>query len=149
MISYRQAEENDFNLTLKIKSRSLRQYIEQIWGWDDQAQLVYHKKQFNPKHLKIILYNNSEVGLIDMEETIDTFYIANILVDQHFQGQGIGKSVMQDTIKEAIKQNKKIELQVFKINSRAKKLYENLGFSVTGETDLHYKMSYETDANNH
>jgi len=143
MISYRQAEENDFDLTLKIKSRSIRQYIEQIWGWDDHAQLAYHKKQFNPKHLKIILYHNTEVGLIDMEETIDTFFLANILVDQDFQGQGIGKSVMKDIIEQATQQNKKIELQVFKINTRAKKLYEKLGFNITGETDLHYKMRYD------
>lgn len=121
----------------------MRPYIEQIWGWEDEAQFAYHKKQFNPKHVKIILCNNSEIGLIDMEETLDRFYIANILIDQDFQGQGIGNNVMQDIIKRAIQQNKKIELQVFKVNIRAKKLYEKLGFSTVGETDLHYKMSYD------
>jgi ribosomal protein S18 acetylase RimI-like enzyme len=142
MISYRQANENDFDLTLKIKSHSLRQYIEQIWGWDANVQLEYHRKQFNPKQIRIILDNNKEVGLIDMEENIDNIFIANILIEQEFQEKGIGRNVLVDIIGKAVEQNKRIELQVFKINTRAKRLYEELGFSVTGETDLHYKLSY-------
>jgi ribosomal protein S18 acetylase RimI-like enzyme len=142
MISYRQADEHDFDLTLKIKSYSLRQYVEQIWGWDENVQLEYHRKQFNPKQIKIILDNNKEVGLVDVEETLDTFFIANVLIEPIYQGQGIGRKVIEDIIMEAIKEKKKIELQVFKINTRAKKLYEKLDFIVTGETDLHYQMSY-------
>jgi ribosomal protein S18 acetylase RimI-like enzyme len=142
MISYRQAGDNDFDLTLKIKSFSLRPYIEKIWGWDADIQLEYHKKQFNPKQIKIILHHNKEVGLVDMEEGIDTFFIANVLIEQPFQGQGIGRKVIEDIVRNARKENKKIELQVFKINLRAKKLYEEFGFMVTGETDLHYQMSY-------
>ncbi len=142
MISYRQADENDFDLTLSIKSLSLRQYIEQIWGWDANVQLEYHRKHFKPEQIKIILSNNKEVGLVDLEETNDRFFLVNILIEQAFQGQGIGRKVIEDVIRKAIKKNKKIELQVFKINARAKKLYVELGFVVTGETDLHYQMSY-------
>jgi ribosomal protein S18 acetylase RimI-like enzyme len=142
MILYRQANENDFDLTLKIKTLSLREYIEQIWGWDDTVQLEYHRKQFKPEQIKIILDNNKEVGFIDVDETTYAFFIVNVLIEQTFQGQGIGRKVIEDIIRKAIKENKKIELQVFKINIRAKKLYEELGFIVTGETGLHYQMSY-------
>jgi ribosomal protein S18 acetylase RimI-like enzyme len=142
MISYRQANEHDLDLAFRIKENSLRPYIEQIWGWDAAVQSAFHKKQFNPKQIKIILHNNKEVGLVDVEESIDTFYIANVLIEQAFQGQGIGRKVIEDIIEKARKENKKIELQVFKINTRAKKLYQALGFTVTGETELHYQMRY-------
>jgi ribosomal protein S18 acetylase RimI-like enzyme len=65
-----------------------------------------------------------------------------VLIEQAFQGQGIGRKVIEDIIEKARKENKKIELQVFKINTRAKKLYQELGFTVTGETELHYQMRY-------
>lgn len=51
--------------------------------------------------------------------------------------------MLLETIKNAVEHKRSIELQVLKINVRAKKLYERLNFQTFEQTDLHYKMRYE------
>lgn len=142
IINYRQANDNDFDLTFTIKTNSSRQLVEKIWGWDNAIQIDYHKRQFNPNKTKIIIYENNHVGYISIVDTDDTIFIENILIDTAFQGKGIGTKVILDTIKIAVRQNKNIELQVFKINESAIRLYERLDFETFEQTDLHYKMRY-------
>lgn len=143
MILYRQAYDEDFDLTFRIKTNSTREHVEKIWGWDDITQLDYHKKHFNPNKIKIIIDDTQEVGYISTSITGNILFIENILIDSVFQGRNIGTKVLLDTIKTASEQGKNIELQVFKINTRAKQFYERLYFQTFGQTELHYKMRYE------
>ena len=145
IINYRQAKDNDFDLTFTVKSNCTRQLIEKIWGWDNALQIDYHQRQFNPNKTKIIIYKNVEVGYVSIADKYDTILIENILIHTAFQGKGIGTSVILDTIKIAVEQNKNIELQVFKINESATRFYERLNFEKFDQTDLHYKMRYKQD----
>ncbi len=145
MILYRQANDNDFDFTFKVKINSTKQLVEKIWGWDDTIQLNYHKNQFNPYKIKIIIDEKQEVGYISTSVNENILFIENILIDTPFQGKKIGTKVLIDTIKSAVAQKKSVELQVFKINDRAKKLYERLNFQTFGETELHYKMRFEAN----
>lgn len=61
MVDYRQAGDNDFDLTYAIKENSTRNLIDSIWGWNNEFRLDYHKKQFIPGKIKIIINNNNEV----------------------------------------------------------------------------------------
>lgn len=142
MIYYRQAIDEDFDFTFKIKSNASRQLIQKIWGWDNIVQLDYHNKHFNPNNIKVVIDSNMEVGYISTLDTDSMLFIENIMIENSFQGKGIGTNVIMDTLKTALEKNKKIELQVLKINDRAKKLYEILDFETFEQTDLHYKMRY-------
>ncbi len=141
-LNYRQAKDNDFGLTFTIKSNSIKQLVEKIWGWDNAIQIDYHQKQFNPNNTKIIMYENNEVGYISVFNSGDIIFIENIFIDTTFQSKGIGTKVILDTITTAVEQNKHIELQVFKINERAIRFYERLNFQKYDQTELHYKMRY-------
>lgn len=143
MIQYRKATDKDFELALQIKSRSIKIYIDKIWGWDDTVQLEYHRNDFNPATLQIILDNEGhEIGLLDVREDDDLIYIKSILIDHSAQGKGIGTQILTKIIQQSAESNKKIELQVYKINEKARKLYERLGFKIIGQTELHYQMAY-------
>lgn len=137
-IKYRKATEDDVALTYSIKRRSTKHLIEKIWGWEDNFQIDYYRKNFAPGKTQIIIHDNSEIGFFVINEDPDKVFIENILIDPAFQGKGIGTKVLADIIIGAA--NKKIELQVFKINVRAKQLYERLGFETYEQTILHYKM---------
>ena len=143
MILYRQAKDKDFDFTFRIKKNSTRQLVEKIWGWDNATQLDYHKRQFDPTKIRIIIHEKCEVGYISTLVSENEIFIENILIDTLFQGKKIGTEVLLDTIKTAVEQKKIIDLQVLKINERAKKLYEKLNFQTVGQTELHYKMRYE------
>lgn len=143
MIEYRKATNKDFKLALQIKSRSIRIYIHAIWGWDDNVQLDYHKKDFDPETIRIVLDAlGNEIGLLDVRENGDIIYIKSILLDHSAQGKGIGTQILSEIIQQSNLSDKRIELQVYKINEKAKKLYERLGFRIIGETELHYQMAY-------
>lgn len=63
---------------------------------------------------------------------IDTFY-----VEPFFKGKGIGTKLIQHTISEAQKENKKrIFLWVIQDNISARKFYEANGFRESGETRI-------------
>ncbi len=58
-------------------------------------------------------------------------YIQNVCVDAPYRGQGIGKELLEDSIKRAKQdQIKALYLDVSIKNPRAKKLYESYGFVV-------------------
>jgi ribosomal protein S18 acetylase RimI-like enzyme len=143
-IKYRKATGRDFEVTFQIKVHSIKPYIEKIWGWEDKAQLEYHIKDFEQNHIQIILDDDSnELGLLTITEDSRSINLKSILIHSDVQRTGIGTKIIKDIIQRARSTNKSIELQVFKINGRAKNLYERLGFVVTGQTEFHYQMIYK------
>ena len=114
--------------------------MEKIWSWNDQFQKKIHKTNFTASDTKIIEQNGKEVGYIVLKETIDEIYIENLLIENEFQNLGIGKAIMEKIIERANSEEKLIRLQVFKINIKAQKFYQNLGFEKNSETENHIGM---------
>ena len=68
----------------------------------------------------------------------NTFEIGNICIKPEYQNIGIGSAILKEIIFE--NKGKNIKLQVFKINERAIKLYEKMGFEKIDENETHYIM---------
>lgn len=127
-IHFRNALSSDLDLTYKIKSTSIKPYVEKIWTWDELYQQESHKFNFNPFDTQLIIYNEKEVGYLILKEIYKEIYIENLLIVDEFQNLGIGKKTMATIIERANLKKKLIRLQVFKINIKAQKFYGNLGF---------------------
>ncbi|MCX2585608.1 GNAT family N-acetyltransferase [Pedobacter sp. MR22-3] len=141
MINFRNATNADFNLAFQIKKTSIKPCIEKIWGWDDGVQLDFHTKDFNPEKTKIIMDESNEaIGLMVTTEDDTHIYLQSLLLCQNAQGKGLGTEILLELIGQARSRSKQIKLQVFKVNTRAKALYERLGFSTTGQTAFHHQM---------
>lgn len=70
---------------------------------------------------------------VDSEAYDDEWYLDTIAIDEHYRGQGIGKSLLKVMIEEAIvHQGLPIGLNVDLNNDKAKKLYEKIGFKPVG-----------------
>jgi ribosomal protein S18 acetylase RimI-like enzyme len=61
-----------------------------------------------------------------------------------FQNRGIGTTIIQWAIDQAVATQKALRLQVFKINP-ARRLYERMGFIETGEKETHIQMEWIDD----
>jgi ribosomal protein S18 acetylase RimI-like enzyme len=110
-------------------------------GWDEEVQLNYHVQDFKPDLIKVLINENGlDIGLLSIVESNTSFQVQNLLLCDNAQGNGIGTAVLSDLIEQARLLNKRIELQVFKVNERAKALYERLGFKTVGQTEHHYQM---------
>ena len=132
----RKATEQDVNLTFKIKENALQQYLEMLWGWHEKAQRDFHKKEFKKDHFQVIELQNESVGYVEIIPFTDHIFLANLMILQRFQSKGIGKIIMQDLIRN----NPKIVLEVLKVNQRAIQFYQGLGFEITEDLEVSFRM---------
>ena len=71
-------------------------------------------------------------------EEDNTFEIGNICIKPEYQNKGIGTAVLKEIMFE--NKGKDIKLQAFKINEKAIKLYERIGFKKIEESKTHCIM---------
>ena len=142
--SLRKAEIEDLDLTYKIKKNALSEYLEQLWGWNDEAQYEFHKEHFNPNNFQIIEILNSPIGYLETTQKDDILSLLNLMILKQFQGKGIGKVILVDLLKN----HPQIQLEVLKVNLRAIRFYENFGFKILEEIDDAFKMKiYHCECN--
>lgn len=136
IFNVRNATLHDLDLTFKIKKNALVEYLELIGGWNDHAQYEFHQEHFNPNHFQIIQISNEPIGYLETEQKNDFLFLANLMILKKVQGRGIGKIILEDLLKN----NSNIELEVLKVNLRAKCFYEDLGFIFFEEKEDVFRM---------
>ena len=142
-ISLRPGTPEDQDFLFMLKKKTLKEYVTQIWGWDEKFQLTHHRQHVQPELYRIIQASGEDIGGIEVENRSDTLFLSVIEILPRFQGQGIGSKLIKDLIKQGKRERKNIELQVLKVNQKAFRLYTSLGFVVTAETQTHFVMMYD------
>ncbi len=118
----RPALPGDRNEIMELKFFSIRPYVEEIWGWDEDFQ----KADFDSDFLKygkfeVIEVENKFAGFIQQVENGGKIEICEIHLRSEFRGNGIGSDLLRKIMQDA--QGKVISLGCFKKNEKAKKLY--------------------------
>jgi ribosomal protein S18 acetylase RimI-like enzyme len=131
---------NDSGFFYQVKKTVLKSYIEQIWGWDEDFQIQFHQQNFHVDETCIIKINEIAVGTVEIKEDEYKIFISSLYLLPQYQNKGIGSSIIQQLIAKATKENKRVELEVLKINTEAQKLYKKLGFVLTERDDTKYFM---------
>ncbi len=138
----RKASQDDYILAYDIRKNALGKYVEETWGWDEEWQLKYHKEDFDIEILQIIEVDGKPAGSLEKFEDGEYIRVSGIYIIDEYQGRGIGADIMTKIIHEAAMKNLSVRFQVLKVNLRAKKFYEKLGFTLCGENQTHYQMIY-------
>lgn len=115
------------------------QWIIDELNLDRSAQANSFDHQWELAQVRIFMADGSDVGWIQSTTREDELFLAQIFVDGPFQGRGIGTQVMNRLIAEAAEAGQAICLDVVKINP-AQRLYERLGFQITGGDDRKFYM---------
>lgn len=143
-ITYRPAAEADFDFLFALHEAAMRPAVEAAYGaWEDAWQRAYFRRYFDPALLRVIQWDGQDVGFMQVQSRTEELFLADIEILPAFQSRGIGSAVIGGLQEQARSQNKLVALQVLKINTRARQLYQRLGFTVTGETQTHYIMASE------
>lgn len=140
--SFRQCSLDDFDFLFNLKKENFKWYVDKIWGWqdDDQKQRLMQDLNEHLAHKRIIIADNKPIGIYAVHTTEDgDLFINEISISKEYQSKGIGRKILESQLEENHKKGIRTILQVFKDNT-AKKLYEQLGFKVYGETETHYQM---------
>ena len=135
----RQSTEGDFFRLLSIRNQVLREYIEQVRGWDEAREEARFRRNFDAETTRVVMSGDLVVGFLGVREEDDHLYIAQAYIIPDFQGQGIGTALISEVLSGGVP----VELWVMTSNTGARRLYERLGFRVTGEENDHYRMRAE------
>lgn len=138
-ITFHQAREGDFEFLWELHKATMKIYVDETWGWDEEFQKKYFNTQFDPIAIELIIYKNTKIGAIEIRERDRVLYISNFKILPRFRNKGIGTIILKELIKTSDNKQKPMKLQVLKVNP-ARQLYIRSGFKTFGNTETHFIM---------
>ena len=139
--SSRPANADDLDLTYRITRDAMRPYVEATWGaWNEDEQLAKHALNYQPQTHRIITVDAEEVGLLAVEVHDDHLWLVKAYLFEAWRNQGIGRSLICQVLDQGRQLGKPVRLRVLRVNDRARKLYESLGFRVISELPERFVM---------
>ncbi len=100
--------------------------------------------RFDSVTLIILPAGNTPVGYVKIVREPPTWYLAQIAVLPHYQGRGLGTSVIRTVLQDAAALPIGVAISVYKNNAGARSLYERLGFEKTGEDEREHFMQWNS-----
>ncbi len=119
----------------KLYARSLKKYIDQLWGWVE----AYHRREFTasmrPELFDIVQVNGKDVGGYILVEKPNCYWLRMMLIEPGHRRRGLGSALLQRMQARAAAADKPLELSVFK-NNPAQAFYARLGFTACREDEF-------------
>ena len=141
-LTLRKASPNDSEFAYCARRAAFREYVEKVWGWDEDEQRQLHEQRFGAQDFWVINLAGTDVGIMAADEAPDCVKVNQLFLLPEHQGKGIGRECMLLIMEEARRMGLPMHLRVLKANPRALAFYQRLGFVRTGETDTHDLMAY-------
>ena len=136
----RKATSDDKEFAYRTKKAAFREYVEKVWGWDEEEQRRIHERRFASGDFRVIEVEGTDVGILALVRRPDCVNVKQMFLLPEHQGRGIGTACVKRLIAEAAASALPLRLQVLKVNDRAVAFYRRLGFGSTGESDTHILM---------
>ena len=136
----RKATQDGKQFAYKVKRAAMREYVELVWGWDEDLQWQLHDRRFQEQDFQIISLGGVEIGIMSVAERPDCLFINQLYVLPEHQGQGVGRKCMLTVMERGRSLGLPVRLQVMRVNPRAVAFYQRLDFTITGETATHVLM---------
>jgi ribosomal protein S18 acetylase RimI-like enzyme len=139
----RAATPADAQFLFALHRATMREVIEGTWGpWNEAWQRAHFASRFHPPGVSVITAEGRDVGTLWLDRGPAEIYVVEIQVAPEMQGRGIGSAVLRRVLAEGAASARPVTLQVLRVNVRARRLYERLGFAMTGEADPHVLMRH-------
>ncbi len=132
------AEDSDF--FYQVKKTVLKGYIEDIWGWDEAFQQQFHRDNFSTANCSIVYVDGVATGTVEIKEDEGVIFISSLYLLPAYQRKGIGTAIIAQCKAKAQALNKRVALEVLKVNVQAQKLYTALGFTLTERDETKFYM---------
>ncbi len=135
------SNKEDINKLIEYKKQTIYEYANNLSN-EEITNINNYVNNNVPKlleHYKNIVINNKIIGCLLVLNKDDGIILDEIYLEEEYRNNGIGSNI----IKDLINNNNIIYLWVYKLNTKAFKLYKLLGFKIIDETDTRYYMKYE------
>ncbi len=134
---------DDYEFIFYIIKLTLKEYIDSLWGWNEDVEHLFFKEEMTEENAFIIKVDNERIGYLSLLRKKDEVEIENLLLLPQFQNKGLGRGIIKNLIEECRKEEKKLVLKTFKANKRANKFYRKLGFDLIEENEDYYKYIFK------
>lgn len=139
-LTLRQAKLTDSEFAYCTKKAAFREYVEQVWSWDEDEQRQFHEQRFDSQDFRVINLAGTDIGIMAVVVLGDCLKMNQLFLLPEHQGMGIGSKCMLLIMEEARELGLPLRLRVLKVNPRAQAFYKRLRFVRVGETDTHVLM---------
>ena len=123
--------------------------------WDDatkesflqmqfQAQQTHYQSCFVHDDHHVIELDGMPIGRMYLSYSPDEIRLLDITLLPRYRNQGIGTTLLQDVIHQAEATRRPVQLYVFKDNRGAFRFYQRLGFTLCGDTGVHFVMEWSS-----
>lgn len=136
----RKATRGDKAFAYEVKRAAMREYVELVWGWDEDQQWQLHDRRFREQDFQIINLDGEDIGIMSVVVQPDCVFVNQLYLLPEHQGQAVGRKCMLAVMESAKGLGLPVRLQVMKVNPRAVAFYQRLGFTITGQTATHVQM---------
>lgn len=148
--SLRTAGTADEAFLVELHRATMREYVDAIWGWDDEAQARRHRTRLAttaPGESRwVIEAAGTPIGLLEVQTRESGLYISAIEIAPEWQGRGTGAGVVGWVKAEAARRGGSVSLRVLRSNPRACRFYDREGFALVAEAETHYEYVSRVDA---
>lgn len=140
-IRLRLGQEADLPWLYQSFKRSMQVYIERTWGWDELLQSHSFHDNLPARSFTIASIAGEDVGALNLREKTDHLWLEMLLVPPEYQGQGIGRHLLQHAQNRSQHLNKPLRLSVLKLNP-AQEFYRHMGFTEAEEDRWSKRMQW-------
>ncbi|MBX3117511.1 MAG: GNAT family N-acetyltransferase [Fimbriimonadaceae bacterium] len=147
-ISVRQVGDHEARLVYELKKAAFKEYIEQVWGWDEEEQWKLHLRRFAEQDFFLVSRASADVGYYSTTIECSCIKLHQMFIHPDCQSQGIGAWVIERLMKQAQESSAPIRLSVLKVNPRAKEFYLRAGFEPCGESETHDLLEWSLPVDN-
>jgi len=135
----RPAVPHDQEFLWRLHRETMRDYVDETWGWNEEWQRARFDENFDPEKLEIVENETGPIGCISVKRLADEILLAAIEIAPERQNRGVGTRIIRELLDECDHKQLPARLFVLKVNP-ARRLYTRLGFQCIEETSTHYVM---------
>jgi GNAT superfamily N-acetyltransferase len=134
-----EAKAGHYDFALHLYLLTMRPYVQELTVWDEQKQRETFAAQWKREEVRIISVDGEDAGWLQVAELPTEIRLQKFFILPQFQRAGIGSEVLNRSLVAWRSTGKRVVVRVLK-NNPARRLYERLGFSVTAEEDVTFRM---------
>jgi ribosomal protein S18 acetylase RimI-like enzyme len=116
--------------------------LRMLIAMQQRAQEQYYRANYPAAEHHIVCFDDEDIGRLIVERRGDELTLVDIALLPGSRGRGIGGALLRDLIDEATSSRRAFVLHVIKTN-RAINLYTRLGFEITGDLGVYYRMEWQ------
>ena len=141
-ITLRDGTREDLEFLFALLKASLGPYVVKTYGpWAEDEERSRFFGSTQAESHQIVERAGEPIGCLKVVRAPSEVRLQRVFLLPAFQNLGIGTRLIEEVLAEARAAGLPVRLRVFQVNP-ARRLYERLGFVVTGETDTHVYMEH-------